>query len=43
VNFQSTADTFVVFHSRTFRYPRGDKAGRAAALTHKRQLGVPDL
>jgi len=43
MNFQPPADTFVVFHRRIFRYPRGDKAGRAAAQTHARQLGVADL
>lgn len=42
VNFQSPADSFVVFPGRIFRYPRGDKAGRADAQAYGRQLGIPD-
>src|SRR5262249_13811408 len=34
VNFQSPAESFVVFPDKIFRYPRGDAAGRAAALAH---------
>jgi hypothetical protein len=42
VNFQSPAESFIVFPGRIFRYPRGDAAGRAAAQAHGRQLGIPD-
>jgi hypothetical protein len=41
-DFHSPTETFVVFPGRIFRYPRGDAAGRAAAETHGRLLGVPD-
>jgi hypothetical protein len=42
VNFQSPADSFIVFPDKIFRYPRGDTAGRAAAQAHGRQLAIPD-
>ena len=42
VNFQSPAESFVVFPGKIFRYPRGDAAGRAAAQAHGRQLAIPD-
>jgi hypothetical protein len=42
VNFQSPADNFVVFPGRIFRYPRGDKAGRAEAQAYGRQLAIPE-
>jgi hypothetical protein len=42
VNFQSPAESFVVFPGKIFRYPRGDAAGRAAAQAHGRQLGIPE-
>ena len=42
VNFQSAAESFVVFPGKIFRYPRGDAAGRAAAQAHGRQLAIPD-
>ena len=42
VNFQSPAESFIVFPGRIFRYPRGDAAGRADAQAHGRRLGVPD-
>lgn len=42
VNFQSPAESFVVFPGRIFRYPRGDKAGRAEAQAHGRQLAIPE-
>ena len=41
VNFESPAESFVVFPERIFRYPRGDVAGRAEAQAHGRQLGIP--
>ena len=42
VNFQSPAESFVVFPGKIFRYPRGDAAGRAAAQAHGRQLAIPE-
>jgi hypothetical protein len=42
VDFHSAAETFVVFAGRVFRYPRGDKNGRAEAESHARSRGVPD-
>ena len=42
VNFQSPAESFVVFPGKIFRYPRGDAAGRAAAQAHGRQLVIPE-
>jgi hypothetical protein len=42
VNFQSPAESFIVFPGRIFRYPRGDEAGRADAQAHGRRLGIPD-
>lgn len=41
VNFQSPAESFIVFPGKIFRYPRGDAAGRAAAQAHGRQLAIP--
>lgn len=41
VNFQSPTESFVVFPGRIFRYPRGDKAGRAEAQAYGRQLAIP--
>ena len=42
VNFQSPTQSFVIFPGRIFRYPRGDKAGRATAQAYGRQLAIPD-
>jgi hypothetical protein len=42
VNFQSPTTSFVVFPGRIFRYPRGDKAGRADAEAYGRQLAIPE-
>jgi hypothetical protein len=42
VNFQSPAESFVVFPGRIFRYPRGDQAGRADAEAYGRQLAIPE-
>jgi hypothetical protein len=42
VDFRSPTETFVVFPGRTFRYPRGDQAGRAEAQAHGRQLAIPE-
>jgi hypothetical protein len=42
VNFQSFAESFVVFPGRVFRYPRGDDSGRAQAQAYGRQLAIPE-
>lgn len=42
VDFRSEAETFVVFADQVFRYPRGDAAGRAAAVEYGRAAGVPE-
>jgi hypothetical protein len=42
VDFQSPAETFVVFPGRAFRYPRGDATGRAEAQAQGRQLAIPE-
>jgi len=42
VNFESPTESFVIFPNRIFRYPRGDKAGRAEAQAHGRQLAIPE-
>lgn len=42
VDFRSPGETFVVFPGRVFRYPRGDKAARARAQAHGRQLSIPE-
>ena len=42
VNFESPAESFVMFPGRIFRYPRGDQAGRAEAQAHGRRLGIPE-
>jgi hypothetical protein len=36
------SERFVVFPGRFFRYPRGDKAGRAQAQSYGRSFGVPE-
>lgn len=41
-NFQSPAESFIVYPGRTFRYPRGDTAGRAEAQAYGRQLAIPE-
>jgi hypothetical protein len=42
VNFESLAESFVVFPGRIFRYPRADGAGRAEAQAYGRQLAIPE-
>jgi hypothetical protein len=42
VNFQSPAESFIVFPGKIFRYPRGDEAGRARAQAYGRQLAIPE-
>jgi len=41
-DFRSSEETFVVFASRVFRYPRGNSEGRARAADHARYVGVPE-
>jgi hypothetical protein len=41
-DFQSDAETFVVFSERAFRYPRGDSMGRRQAEAYARSVGVPE-
>ena len=36
------ADHVVVFPGRTFRYAKGDRTGRAAAVEHGRAIGGPE-
>ena len=40
-DFRTADETFVVFANRVFRYPRGDRNGRAKAAAHARAGGVP--
>ena len=42
VDFESPEESFVIFPDRVFRYPRGDEAGRVAALAYGRQLAIPE-
>jgi hypothetical protein len=41
-DFRTQDETFVTFAGRTFRYPRGAKAGRAEAAAYARSVGVPE-
>ena len=41
-DFRSRDETFVVFAGKVFRYPRGDRTGRARATEHARSVGVPE-
>jgi hypothetical protein len=41
-DFHTSAETFVVFAGRVFRYPRGDARGRAEAVEYGRSVGVPE-
>jgi len=41
-DFHSADESFVVFANVVFRYPRGDRDGRAAAEDHARAVGVPE-
>jgi hypothetical protein len=42
-DFRTDDETFVVFASRVFRYPRGETEGRAEAETYGRTVGVPEV
>jgi hypothetical protein len=41
-HFNVNGETFVVYAGRVFRYPSGDKAGRAEAEDYGRSVGVPE-
>ncbi len=41
-DFASDAEHVVIFANRTFRYQRGDPAGRLEAEAYGRSVGVPD-
>ena len=41
-DFRSADEVFVVFSGRIFRYPRGDRAGRARVEEYGRSVGVPE-
>jgi hypothetical protein len=41
-NFQSPAESFIVFPGRIFRYPRGEGEGREQAQAYGRQHGIPE-
>jgi hypothetical protein len=41
-NFQSPAESFIVFPGRIFRYPRGEETGREQAQAYGRQHGIPE-
>ena len=41
-DFRTAAETFIVFAGRSFRYPRRDIGGRAAAADYARSVGVPE-
>lgn len=41
-DFRTGDETFVVFAGTLFRYPRGNREGRARAANHARSVGVPE-
>lgn len=41
-DFHSDHEVVVVFCDRVFRYPPGDRVGRAEAERHARTMGVPE-
>lgn len=41
-DFRSNTETFVVFANRSFRYQRGNTAGRSVAADYARSAGVPE-
>jgi hypothetical protein len=41
-DFHTPAETFVVYPGRVFRYPRGDRVGRAEAEAYGRQVAIPE-
>jgi hypothetical protein len=41
-NIATESDSYVVFPSRFFKYPRGEEQGRAEAQEYGRSLGLPE-
>jgi len=41
-SFRTAEEQFVVFASRVFRYPHGEREGRRQAETYARSVGVPE-
>lgn len=41
-DFRTPSETWVVFAGQVFRYPRGDRSGRAEAEEYGRSAGVPE-
>lgn len=41
-DFTVNGETFVIYAGRIFRYPSGDKTGRAEAQEYGRSVGVPE-
>lgn len=41
-HFNVSGESFVIYAHRVFRYPSGDKDGRAEAEAYGRSLGVPE-
>lgn len=42
VDFHTAETTYVVFPSKTFRYPRGDASRRAEIVAYGKAAGVPE-
>lgn len=42
VNYNTSAEAFVVFAGRVFRYPHGDAAARAEVAAYGRAIGIPE-
>jgi hypothetical protein len=41
-DFRTSAETYVIFADRVFRYPRGDQAAREEAKSYGRTVSVPE-
>ncbi|MDQ0745967.1 hypothetical protein QF034_000198 [Streptomyces africanus] len=42
VNYNTTAEAFVVFAGKVFRYPRKQAEGRRQAQDYARSIGIPE-
>lgn len=42
IGFHTETDTYVIFASKVFRYPRGQVEGRREAQNYGRSAGVPE-
>ncbi|MDH6220336.1 hypothetical protein [Streptomyces pseudovenezuelae] len=42
VNYNTTAEAFVVFADKIFRYPRKQTEGRRQAQAYARSIGIPE-